>query len=180
MTRRQLNQFTIGSPVPDIELVSTRGRVRLEDYIGRKNVVLYCGRTYASSRFWLGAMILSRYSCVLEAFGAAVLMIGDRARLRQATRLATRLGLPFLILTDERDDLLNHFLTDKTDQNLVSMTILVDLEGIVRFIHHGSLPADIVDGAGLMGALRSLSTLPNAERSIPGYAAWTADGCLLS
>lgn len=176
MIGSQLSQLGVGSPVSGIQLVSEHGPVRLGEYLGRKNVILYWGRTFASSRFWLGAMILRRYSSVLERCGAAVLIIGDEARLGPATRLAAALGLPFLVLADGKGNLQKQFHHEGSGRSVVSLTILVDLQGNPRFIHLGSLPTDVVDGAGLLGAVRSLSTLPCAGCSIPDYATSTFNG----
>jgi hypothetical protein len=90
-------------------------------------------------------------------------MIGDESRLGPATRLAAELGLPFSIMADARAEPQTHFLYERASRNLVIMTILVDLRGIVRFTHRGSLFADVVDGAGLYRAVRSLSTSPCAH-----------------
>lgn len=147
----------VGSRAPDFSLASIDGLISLSEFVGRQNIVIYGLGSFIASRCWQGALALGRLSSWLQRHETTVLLIGGDFYLGPATRLASELNLPFRILADLEDRVLCCFglegcglLPNRT------LTVLIDKQGVVRYLHRGSLAGVIFDENGLKQAIADL------------------------
>lgn len=146
-----------GTLAPNFCLPSVRGRVCLSDFTGRRNAVLYFMSRFANSLAWRGAITLGGLYGSLQARDTEVLVIGRGGNLRPATRLAAELSLPFLFLSDSSGEVSCLYGLDEIGREPPPVaTVLVDKQNIVRYVHLGAPPGNILDGSGLMKALERL------------------------
>jgi peroxiredoxin len=123
-----------GQPAPDFALKSSTGKnLRLSEYRG--DVVMinfwatWCGP--CRQEMPLLDQLYARYHRV--GFHLLAVNIDDDSR--RAMDMVQELGVSFPVLFDERKDVSKLY-----DVDAMPVTILIDREGVVRFVHQGYKP----------------------------------------
>jgi peroxiredoxin len=165
MKSRNATRMT-GTAAPIFCLSSVHGRVCLSDYTGRRHVALYFMPSFTSSLAWRGIVALGGLYDSLQARDAEVLVIGRGGYLRQATRLAADLELPFLFLSDKDGKVSSLYGLDGIGRGPPpTASFLVDKQNIIRYVGLGTPSGGRLDVTGLMNAVERLSFyLPPAPR----------------
>jgi peroxiredoxin len=146
-----------GKLAPNFCLPSVSGQVRLSDYTGRRNVLLYFMSRFANSLAWRGVISLDAMYDSLQAQDTKALVIGQGGYLGPATRLAAELGLPFLFLSDLGGEVFRRYgLAEIGRRPPPVATVLVDKQNIIRYVYLGVPPGAIIDATCLMNILGRL------------------------
>src|SRR5437763_15613054 len=90
---------SVGSLAPDFTLAGSSGQIRLSDYLGKQNVVLYFMREFSCSWCQKHIAQLKQMYSALQSRKTAVLVIGGGNR-GEAEHLATQLQVPCPVLAD--------------------------------------------------------------------------------
>lgn len=148
----------IGSTVPDLALEDTDGRaVRLADYRGTDNVLLYFARSTSCPVCNLHLRNLTELATELTAAGVRVLVAVPEGRAEAAAWRAKR-ALPFQVVTGRRGTPHEAVgLMKKVFGALQqSGSLLIDRDGVIRHAHAATLPVNSYDRKGITRALSEL------------------------
>lgn len=125
-----------GQPAPDFALKSSSGEnLRLSEYRG--NVVMvnfwatWCGP--CRQEMPLLDELYTRY----ERVGFTLLGVNIDDEPRKAMNMVSELGVNFPVLFDDRKEVSKLY-----DVDAMPVTVIIDREGNVRFIHEGYKPGD--------------------------------------
>ncbi|MCP3803186.1 peroxiredoxin family protein [Allokutzneria sp. A3M-2-11 16] len=148
----------IGSTAPDIELEDTAGRaVRLADYRGSDNVLLYFMRSTSCAICGSHVKDLARHAAELTAAGVRVLIAVPEGRSEAAAWKAKR-GLPFQVVTGQSGT--PHEAVGLMRKVFGSMqqsgSLLIDRDGVVRHAHGATVPVNSYDKKGITKAVTEL------------------------
>jgi peroxiredoxin len=146
----------IDSLASDFRLSTLSRSIKLSDYRGRQNVLLYFMCDFASARCWQAALHLGQLRELFHAHHTAVLLIGGRAYLEPATRLAIQLGLPFPLLSDADGAVARQYGLAAAGEGFTA-TVLIDKQGFVRYRRIAVLPQTAVNSTELRTMVRSLA-----------------------
>jgi peroxiredoxin len=146
-----------GKLAPNFCLPSVGGHVCLSDYTGRRHVLLYFMSRFANSVAWRGVIGLGAMYDSLQAQETEVLVIGQGGYLGPATRLAAKLGLPFLFLSDLGGEVFRRYgLVEIGRRPPPVATVLVDKQNIIRYVYLGVPPGAIIGATCPMNILERL------------------------
>jgi peroxiredoxin len=153
-------EFALGSAAPNFSLTSAKGSViKLADFRGQKNVVLYFVREFACMSCQRNAAELNRMYTDLQAQNTEVLVIGGGSS-KDAERMADRLQLTFPVLGDPaREIYRNYGLSKVLGAYQRSGTFLIDKQGILRYMHQVTNPQASVDKTTLISEIKKLQTV---------------------
>ncbi|MFD0883928.1 peroxiredoxin family protein [Streptosporangium algeriense] len=145
-----------GSPAPEMVLEDTMGNtVRLSDYRGEHAVLLYFVRATSCPVCNRNVQDLIRSGDDLTADNVRVLIAVPESRERAAAWKA-RQRVPFPVLTARRGT--PHEMVGLGRRLFGTMqqsgSLLVDVHGIVRYVHSATLPTGGYDRKGVMLAVR--------------------------
>lgn len=149
-----------GSIVPDIALEDTAGRpVRLADFRGRDNVLLYLMRSTTCPVCNSHVKDLAGRSAELAADDVRVLIAVPEGRQEAADWQAKR-SLPFPVVTGRAGTPHEAIgLTRKVFGALQqSGSVLIDRDGVVRHAHGATMPVSSYDKKGIARAIEDLRT----------------------
>jgi peroxiredoxin len=124
----------VGAPAPDFTLSSLSGpNLRLSEYQGRVVMINFWATWCGPCRQEMPALqtIYQRY----EPAGFTLLGVNVDAEPDGAMRMAKELGVSFPLLFDETKEV-----TRLYDVRAMPVTVLVDRDGVVRYVHHGYKP----------------------------------------
>jgi thioredoxin-dependent peroxiredoxin len=146
-----------GQPAPDFTLVSSTGqKVSLSDFRGKKNVVVYFMREFSCAQCQQHVIHLKMLYPDLEDRDVEVLVIGG-GNSRDAARLARTFDVPFTVLADPDRAVYMQYNLDKMIGLIQrSATVLVDKQGIIRYLHRATNPNNSLDQVQLMGEVGRL------------------------
>lgn len=145
-----------GVTAPDFTLESGKGPVKLAQYLGRQNVVLYFMREFSCPACRQHVRELSQLYPQLQASGTDVLVIGGGTQ-EEANRLSETYKLPFTVAADpDRETYHNYGLHRAMGMIQRSGSIVVDKQGIVRYVQRVTLPTGALDKKELLAALAQL------------------------
>ena len=147
-----------GSAVPDIELEDTAGRtVRLADYRGTDNVLLYFMRSTSCAVCNSHVKDLARQAAELTAANVRVLIAVPEGRAEAAAWQAKR-ELPFQVVTGQRGT--PHEAVGLVKKVFGAMqqsgSLLVDRDGVIRHAHAATVPVNSYDKKGIAKAITEL------------------------
>ena len=132
--------ITVGDRAPDFELTAADGRrVKLSDYRGQKNVVLFFYPKDETAGCTIEACAFrDSYEAFAEA-GAEVIGVSADS-LESHNRFAGRHRLPMVLLSDP-DHVVHHLYGVRKALGLFPgrVTFLIDREGVVRHVTDGRL-----------------------------------------
>jgi peroxiredoxin len=123
-----------GQPAPDFALKSSTGEnVRLSEYRGDVVMINFWATWCGPCRQEMPLLdeLYSRYQRV--GFNLLGVNIDDDSR--RAMRMIEELGVNFPVLFDARKEV-----SELYDVEAMPVTVIVDREGTVRYIHHGYKP----------------------------------------
>src|SRR5438067_571030 len=146
---------SVGSLAPDFILAGSSGQIRLSDYLGKQNVVLYFMREFSCSFCQKHVAQLKQLYSALQSQHTAVLVIGGGSR-AEAEHLATRLQVPFPVLADADREVYHRYGLEKVMSLQRSGIIVVDRQGRVSYSHPTILPIAGLDRVALMSALANI------------------------
>lgn len=150
----------VGTVAPEFTLGTTMGQVSLADYRGRQNVVLFFLREFSCVFCQRHAGNLVRLYPRLQARNTSVLIIGG-GELVQAERMGQRLNLPFPVAADLDHSIYQKYGLDKALGFIQrSAIILVDQQGIIRYLNRVINPSAALDETALMTAVEQLAGQP--------------------
>ncbi|MGB5623977.1 MAG: TlpA disulfide reductase family protein [Gammaproteobacteria bacterium] len=124
----------VGSPAPDFTLSGLSGaNLRLSEYQGRVVMINFWATWCGPCRQEMPALqtIYQRY----EPAGFTLLGVNVDAEPDGARRMAEDLGVSFPLLFDADKDVSKLY-----DVRAMPVTVLVDRDGRVRYVHHGYKP----------------------------------------
>ena len=148
---------SVGSLAPDFILAGSSGQVRLSDYLGKQNVVLYFMREFSCSWCQKHIAQLKQMYSALQSRNTAVLVIGGGSR-EEAEHLAIKLQVPFPVLADVDREVYHSYGLEKILFALQrSGTFIVDRQGRMSYIHPTTVPIAGLDRAALMSALEPVA-----------------------
>ncbi|SDM52028.1 peroxiredoxin family protein [Allokutzneria albata] len=149
-----------GSTVADIEFEDTAGRaVRLADYRGTDNVLLYFMRSTACAVCNSHVKDLVRRSAELTAANVRVLIAVPEGRAEAEAWRAKR-QVPFPVVTGRRGTPHEAVgLMKKVFGALQqSGSLLIDRNGVIRHAHSATVPTNSYDKKGIAKAITELPT----------------------
>lgn len=153
-------QLTLGSPAPDFVLESTQGQIRLGDYRDRQNVVLFFMREFSCQQCRQHVAHLKRIYAAFQEKDTAVLVIGGGQK-RDAEKLTHTFSLPFPVLADPDRSVYLRYSLDKALMFIQrSGTMVVDKQGILRYIQQAVAPSAALHAEAVLRAVKSLQTTP--------------------
>jgi peroxiredoxin len=124
----------VGTPAPDFTLGSLEGpNLRLSEYQGRVVMINFWATWCGPCRQEMPALqdIYQRY----EPAGFTLLGVNVDAEPDDARRMAEQLGVSFPLLLDASKEVSKLY-----DIRAMPVTVLVDRDGRVRYVHHGYKP----------------------------------------
>jgi peroxiredoxin len=130
------NAVGVNDAAPDFTLKSLAGtNLRLEEYRGQVVLINF----WAS---WCGPCrqempLLDRIHQRYSDAGFAVLGVNVEGALAPAQETASRTGVTFPVLVDE-----NQRVSELYDLEAMPSSVLVDRDGVVRYVHQGYKPGD--------------------------------------
>ena len=145
---------SVGSLAPDFTLAGSSGQIRLSDYLGKQNVVLYFMREFSCSWCQKHVAQLKQLYSALQSYNAEVLVIGGGSR-AEAEQLDAKLQVPFPVLADTDREVYHRYGLEKVMSLQRSGAIVVDRQGRVNYSHPTTLPIAGLDRAALMSALEN-------------------------
>ena len=153
-------QLTVGSPAPDFALVSTYGQIRLSDYQGRQNVVLFFMREFNCATCRQHVNHLKRLYDTFQARDTTVLVIGGGQK-KDAEKLAHTFSTPFPVLADPDRSVYLRYSLDKVVMFVQrSGTMVVDKQGTLRYMQQAMLPTAALEAEAVLRVIKSLQTAP--------------------
>ena len=132
----QASSVKLSSEAPDFTLKSlTGGNMRLEEYRGQVVLINF----WAS---WCGPCrqempILDRLHHRYEDTGFAVLGVNVEGKVAPAQEIVDKTNVTFPILIDE-----GQAVSEMYDLEAMPSTVVVDRDGVVRYVHRGYKPGD--------------------------------------
>jgi peroxiredoxin len=127
---------TVNDAAPDFTLKSLEGsNLRLNEYRGQVVLINF----WAS---WCGPCrqempLLDRIHQRYSDAGFAVLGVNVEGTLGPAQDIATKTGVTFPVLVDE-----NQLVSELYDLEAMPSSVVVDRDGVVRYVHRGYKPGD--------------------------------------
>ncbi len=131
----------VGQAAPDFEVNSNKGKIRLADYKGKKNIVLcfYCGDDTPGCNIQLSRM---RDDYAKFAEKDTEVMGVNPASIDKHDRYATKFNFPFPLLADIDKTLCESYGVLKKFIRVVTRTvIIIDKQGIIQY-HQKGMPSD--------------------------------------
>lgn len=125
----------IGNPAPLFSLPDGSGKeVKLEEYIGKKSIVLYFyPKDYTSGCTSQACSFRDRYELFLKAGAEVIGISGDSSE--SHTDFATTYKLPFVLLSDVKNKVRKLYNVGATLGIIPRrVTYIIDKEGIIRHI----------------------------------------------
>ena len=147
---------SVGSLAPDFTLAGSSGQIRLSDYLGKQNVVLYFMREFSCSWCQKHVAQLKQMYSALQSRNTAVLVIGGGSR-EEAEHLATKLQVPFPVLADADREVYHRYGLEKVMSLQRSGILVVDRQGRVSYLQYKTIPIAGLDRVALMSALENVS-----------------------
>lgn len=145
-----------GQVAPDFTLASSKGDVTLSDYRQQKSVLLYFMREFNCMACRGHVRELGELYPDLQAQGVEVVVIGG-GELQPAQKLAELYKLPFAVAGDSDRAVYHRYGLDKAMGVIQrSGSILVDQQGIVRYVQKAVLPSLKLDKAEIQAAVEGL------------------------
>ena len=131
-------KINVGDPAPDFTLPDQWSRpVRLQDLLGQKTVVLYFYPKDETPACISEARAFRDSYENFTAQGAEVIGVSSDS-VRSHRRFATRLGLPFILLSDKDGAVRRLYGVEKTLGILPGrVTYVIDRQGVVRMVAEG-------------------------------------------
>ena len=134
-------KIQIGQQAPPIEVDSQKGKTRLADYKGKKNVVLcfYCGDDTPGCNIQLSRM---RDDYAKFTQKETEILGVNPASVDKHAEYATKFEFPFPLLADidktvcESYGVLRMFI-----RSVIRTVVIIDKQGIIRYIQRG-MPSD--------------------------------------
>ncbi|MBN1244004.1 peroxiredoxin [Candidatus Bathyarchaeota archaeon] len=128
-------KITVGDKAPDFTLPSQMGdNVTLSEYFGKKNIVLYFYPKDETRGCTREACEFRDSYDIFTSLGAEVLGVSSDT-LESHQSFATHHGLPFLLLSDEKDEVRKLYGVPSTMGIIPGrVTYIIDKKGIVRHI----------------------------------------------
>lgn len=149
---------SVGAIAPDFTLLDVDDSpVRLSEYRGDSCVVLYFMRAFGCLPCRAHARRLSAQKIRLKSYGAAVAVIGPGTR-EEAAKLAAKMKKPIPVLADETGEVAAAYGFRRVLFRTVlqSGTVVVDRDGVIRYVRRVTNPSASLDEDGLFLALRHL------------------------
>ncbi|MHA1557242.1 MAG: peroxiredoxin [Candidatus Heimdallarchaeota archaeon] len=134
-SQSEKTKVKIGDPAPLFSLPDGNGKeVKLEEYIGKKSIVLYFyPKDYTSGCTAEACSFRDRYELFLKA-GAEVIGISSDSS-ESHTEFAATYKLPFVLLSDEKSKVRKLYKVGSTFGIIPGrVTYIIDKEGIIRHI----------------------------------------------
>lgn len=141
-----------GSMAPKFALSSPEGSVRLVDYAGRRNVLLYFVCGFTCSRCWHWLLALEQAWRGLPTHDTAVLVIGSERHLKPAAQLAADLGLSFTFLADKQGHVARRYGLASSGRGRHGAAFFVDKQGVVNHVQNMDRRHRVPDMAALLAA----------------------------
>ncbi len=146
-----------GEVAPQFELESSKGLVKVASYRGQKNVLLYFMREFNCMVCRNHVKELARLYPELQAQGVEVIVIGGGEQ-KVAERLVETFKLPFAVAGDKDRAVYHRYGLEKAMGVLQrSGSILLDRQGVVRYMQRATLPTGSLDKAELQTAIARLN-----------------------
>jgi peroxiredoxin len=145
-----------GMSAPDFSLESSKGLVSLAKYRGQRNVILFFMREFSCPICRGHVNELNKIYSTLAAQGVEVIVVGGGS-LKEAQQLAVTYKLPFPAASDPDRSVYHSYGLHKALGMLQrSGTIVVDKQGIVRYVQRSTLPTGSMDKTALLNSLSHL------------------------
>jgi peroxiredoxin len=145
-----------GMSAPDFSLESSKGLVSLAKYRGQRNVILFFMREFSCPICRGHVNELSKMYSTLAAQGTEVIVVGGGS-LKEAQQLAATYKLPFAVASDpDRSVYHTYGLHKALGLMQRSGTIVIDKQGIVRYVQRSTLPTGAMDKKALLDSLSHL------------------------
>lgn len=159
----------VGTTAPEIDLEDAAGNpIRLADYRGRDNVLLYFLRTTTCPVCNNHVRDLVAQRAELASADVRVLIAAPEGR-EEAQAWQAERGVPFTVVTGQRGT--PHEAVGLAKKVFGAMqqsgSVLIDRQGIVRHAHGATVPVRGYDKKGLARAIKDLlpaSAVSRAER----------------
>ena len=121
---------------PDFTLKSLEGsNLRLNEYRGRVVLINFWASWCGPCRQELP--LLDRIHQRYQDAGFAVLGVNVEGQAGPASAMATKTGVTFPVLVDE-----NQIVSELYDLEAMPSSVVVDRDGVVRYVHRGYKPGD--------------------------------------
>jgi len=151
------NKFQVGDPAPDFTLPAQTGKsVSLQDFRGQPVVLYFYPKDDTPGCTAEACAFRDQYEMFQEA-GAIVLGVSaDSVDSHQ--RFATKHQLPFILLSDTKNELRKRYQVPATLGLLPGrVTFIIDQEGIIRHIFNSQLnfKAHVVEALKILTAMKS-------------------------
>ncbi|MDQ3991702.1 MAG: peroxiredoxin family protein, partial [Actinomycetota bacterium] len=166
----ELREVGIGDPAPDVTLTAPNGQaVRIRDYRGRNHLILYFMRSFGSAQCQEHLRQLGLGYQTLSRLGGEVIAIGPGS-MTEVVQLTRRMRLPYPVLSDGGGAGYRAFGLDRVMMGMVqeSGTVVIDRDGVIRYLTRAVNPTRAFDGRGLLAALRASSRSQTASGEGPG------------
>ncbi len=149
----QTEELQVGAVAPTFTLAANAGQVSLADYRGRQYVLLFFMRAFTCPVCMQHAMRLAQRYDQLQAAHTTVLVIGGGSQ-EDAAHLHRRLHLPFPVLADAERSVYAAYGLDRALHVIQrSATVLIDTQGLIRYLNRTTLPFDALNEAAVVAAL---------------------------
>lgn len=154
-----MSKIAINIKAPDFQLTNFRGEpVRLSDFQGKKHVLLVFNRGFMCVFCRAHAAKLRQDYEKFVAENAEVIIVGPD----NADAFADywqKETLPFVGLPDPKHSVLKQYGQEVNLFKLGRMPaqLIIDKEGVARFVHYGNSMRDIPETAEVLAILRSLN-----------------------
>lgn len=154
-----------GTTAPALQLEDTSGRpVRLDDYRGQANVLVYFMRSTSCPVCGAHVKDLVAQAAGFAVRNVTVLVAVPEGR-AEAAQWRAKNGLPYTVVTGENGTA--HESVGLTRKVFGAMqqsgSILVDMDGIVRHAHGATMPVSSYDRKGLAAAVDALDPRTRGE-----------------
>lgn len=145
-----------GAVAPKFSLPSTKGLVSSQDFQGQQNLVIYFMREFSCAICRGHANELAKLYPQLQAHNTEVVVIGGGSP-KEAQNMADTYKLPFRVASDSERAVYQSFGLHKALGILQrSGSILVDKQGVIRYIQQSTLPTGALNKAELLKAVETL------------------------
>lgn len=132
-------RIALGVPAPDFILTTSAGdRVKLSDFTGRRNIVLFFMRAFSCFQCRLFARRLASAAPQFESHNTQVMIVGPGTR-ADAEKLSREIDSAHraIIMHDGTNDVYDRYALDRILFSLIQKSALfvIDREGVIRFAH---------------------------------------------
>jgi peroxiredoxin Q/BCP len=144
----------VGSPAPDFEAESTKGKIRLSDFKGKRVVLYFFPKAFTPGCTRETQKFAEMYEKFKELNAEVIGVSADKLSAQE--RFAQKYNAPFPLVADPELKIINAYgVLSETGKSASRVTFVIDENGVVRAVIKGLRKAEEhVDKA--LEALRSM------------------------